>query len=41
MPSVPQMIRSVTRQKHIQQYIVEKDYALSYLLARLLFKRMA
>lgn len=33
MPSVPQMIRSVTRQKHIQQYIIEKDYALSYLLA--------
>jgi len=33
MPGVPQMIRSVTRQKHVQQYIVEKDYALSYLLA--------
>jgi len=33
MPSVPQMIRSVSRQKHVQQYIVEKDYALSYLLA--------
>jgi uncharacterized protein len=33
MPSVPQMIRSITRQKHVQQYIVEKDYALSYLLA--------
>ena len=33
MPSVPQMIRSVTQQKHVQQYIVEKDYALSYLLA--------
>jgi predicted nucleotidyltransferase component of viral defense system len=33
MPSVPQIIRSVTRQKHVQQYIVEKDYALSYLLA--------
>ena len=33
MPSVPQMIRSVTRQKQVQQYIVEKDYALSYLLA--------
>jgi hypothetical protein len=27
------MIRSVTQQKHVQQYIVEKDYALSYLLA--------
>jgi len=33
MLSVPQMIRSVARQKHIQQYIVEKDYALTYLLA--------
>jgi uncharacterized protein len=33
MPSVPQMIRSVARHKHVQQYIVEKDYALSYLLA--------
>ncbi|HBO33123.1 MAG TPA: hypothetical protein DD636_00010 [Anaerolineaceae bacterium] len=33
MPSIPQMIRSVTQQKHVQQYIVEKDYALSYLLA--------
>jgi predicted nucleotidyltransferase component of viral defense system len=33
MLSVPQMIRSITRQKHVQQYIVEKDYALSYLLA--------
>ncbi len=33
MPSIPQMIRSVSRQKHVQQYIVEKDYALSYLLA--------
>jgi predicted nucleotidyltransferase component of viral defense system len=33
MPNVPQMIRSVARHKHIQQYIVEKDYALSYLLA--------
>ena len=33
MLSVPQMIRLVTRQKHVQQYIVEKDYALSYLLA--------
>jgi predicted nucleotidyltransferase component of viral defense system len=33
MPNVPQLIRSVTRQKHIQQYIIEKDYALSYLLA--------
>jgi uncharacterized protein len=33
MQSVPQMIRTVTRQKRIQQYIIEKDYALSYLLA--------
>lgn len=33
MSSVPQIIRLVTRQKHVQQYIVEKDYALSYLLA--------
>jgi predicted nucleotidyltransferase component of viral defense system len=33
MPNVTQMIRSVSRQKNAQQYIVEKDYALSYLLA--------
>ncbi len=33
MASVSQMLRSVTRQKHVQQTIVEKDYALSYLLA--------
>ena len=33
MPNVPQLIRTVTRQKRVQQYIVEKDYALSYLLA--------
>ena len=33
MPGVSQMIRLVARQKHVQQYIVEKDYALSYLLA--------
>ncbi len=32
MPGVPEMIRSVTRLTHVQQYIVEKDYALSYLL---------
>ena len=32
MPSVSQMIRSVTRPKQVQQVIVEKDYALSYLL---------
>lgn len=33
MPSVPQLIRSVSQKKQVQQYIVEKDYALSYLLA--------
>ncbi len=33
MPNVIQMIRSVTQNKKVQQYIVEKDYALSYLLA--------
>ena len=33
MPNVTQMIRSVTRNKKVQQYSVEKDYALSYLLA--------
>jgi len=33
MPNVTQMIRSVTQNKKVQQYIVEKDYALSYLLA--------
>jgi hypothetical protein len=33
MPSVPQMIRSVSQKTQVQQYIVEKDYALSYLLA--------
>jgi len=33
MRSVPQMIRSISRQKNVQQYIIEKDYALSYLLA--------
>jgi uncharacterized protein len=33
MISVPQMIRSITLQKRVQQYIIEKDYALSYLLA--------
>ena len=33
MPNVPQLIRTVTRQKRVQQYIIEKDYALSYLLA--------
>ena len=33
MPNVTQMIRSVTRQKKVRQDIVEKDYAISYLLA--------
>ncbi len=33
MPSVPQLIRSVSQKTQVQQYIVEKDYALSYLLA--------
>lgn len=33
MPSVTQMIRSVTQHKKVQPYIVERDYALSYLLA--------
>ncbi|MDD5368045.1 MAG: nucleotidyl transferase AbiEii/AbiGii toxin family protein [Anaerolineaceae bacterium] len=33
MPSVSQMIRSITQKKGVQQYIVEKDYALSYLVA--------
>jgi len=33
MPNVPQMIRSVTQKKKVLQYIVEKDYALTYLLA--------
>ncbi len=33
MPNVPQLIRTVTRQKRVQQYIIEKDYVLSYLLA--------
>lgn len=33
MPNVYQLIRSVTQKTKVQQYIVEKDYALSYLLA--------
>lgn len=33
MPNVPQLIRSVTQKTKVRQYIVEKDYALSYLLA--------
>jgi uncharacterized protein len=33
MPNVTQMIKSVTQSKKVQQYIIEKDYALSYLLA--------
>lgn len=33
MPSVTQLIRTVTQNKKVQQYIIEKDYALSYLMA--------
>jgi hypothetical protein len=33
MPSVVQLIKTVARTKQVQQYIVEKDYALSYLLS--------
>jgi uncharacterized protein len=33
MPSVTQLIRNVTQSRKVQQSIVEKDYALSYLLA--------
>jgi predicted nucleotidyltransferase component of viral defense system len=33
MPDVPQLIRSVAQSRRVQQSIVEKDYALSYLLA--------
>jgi predicted nucleotidyltransferase component of viral defense system len=33
MPTVSQLIKSVAHQKQVQQFIVEKDYALSYLLA--------
>ena len=33
MPSVTQLIRDVSRSRRVQQSIVEKDYALSYLLA--------
>lgn len=33
MPTVHQLIRSVTQKTKVQQYIVEKDYALNYLLA--------
>ena len=36
MSAVPEMIRAVTRQTRVQQYIVEKDYALSYLLAAII-----
>ncbi len=32
MPSVTQMIRNITQSKKVQQYIVEKDYSISYLL---------
>lgn len=33
MPNVTQIIQSVTQSIKVEQYIVEKDYALSYLLA--------
>ena len=33
MPNVTQLIRNVTQNKKVQRHIVEKDYALSYLLA--------
>jgi uncharacterized protein len=33
MPNVTQMIRSASREKNVRQDIVEKDYAISYLLA--------
>jgi predicted nucleotidyltransferase component of viral defense system len=33
MPSVTQLIRNVARARRVQQSIVEKDYALSYILA--------
>ena len=33
MPNVTQIIRNTARNQKVQQYIVEKDYALSYLLA--------
>lgn len=32
MPNVPRLIRSVAQKTKVQQYIVEKDYAISYLL---------
>jgi uncharacterized protein len=33
VPSVTQLIRNVAQARRVQQSIVEKDYALSYLLA--------
>ena len=33
MPNVPQFIRNVAQSRGVQQSIVEKDYALSYLMA--------
>lgn len=33
MTAVPQIIRSACKNTGVQQYIVEKDYALSYLLS--------
>ncbi len=32
MPNISQLIRNVSQKKKVQQYIIEKDYALSYLL---------
>ncbi|MEI6290710.1 MAG: nucleotidyl transferase AbiEii/AbiGii toxin family protein [Chloroflexota bacterium] len=32
MPNVSQMIRTIAKQNNTQQYIIEKDFALSYLL---------
>jgi predicted nucleotidyltransferase component of viral defense system len=33
MPNVPQLIRNVAQSRGVQQSVVEKDYALSYLMA--------
>jgi hypothetical protein len=33
MPGIMQMIMSMAEKQKVQQYIIEKDYALSYLLA--------
>jgi hypothetical protein len=34
MPNVTQLIRNVAQSRRVQQSIVEKDYALSYLRLR-------